>query len=51
MLQRLDVFSVDAQDDASAEAPLTGELSANLLDRAMVGWKRFLSTLKEAADE
>lgn len=47
MRPHVDGFS-SCKDEAVA---VIGEPSSDLLDRALVGWERFLSTLKREADE
>ncbi|MFF4430728.1 hypothetical protein ACFYZ4_16355 [Streptomyces sp. NPDC001513] len=51
MPQRRDVSSVDAEDIPSERVAAVVEPSADLLDRALVGWERFLDTLQGASDE
>ncbi|MEU9159408.1 hypothetical protein AB0D29_03855 [Streptomyces sp. NPDC048424] len=51
MPQRRDVSSVDTEDIPWMRAAAIGEPSADLLDRALVGWERFLDTLQGASDE
>ncbi|MFF3676797.1 hypothetical protein ACFYYS_22840 [Streptomyces sp. NPDC002120] len=50
MSQRRDVSSVDTEDIPSMRKVI-GEPSEDLLDRALVGWERFLDTLQGASDE
>ncbi len=49
MRPHVDGFS-SCKDEAGSVAVI-GEPSSDLLDRALVGWERFLSTLKREADE
>ncbi|MEU9376655.1 hypothetical protein AB0D94_23190 [Streptomyces sp. NPDC048255] len=51
MPQRRDVSGVDTEDVSSVRVAAIGEPSADLLDRALVGWERFLSTLQGVSDE
>ncbi|MEU7603742.1 hypothetical protein AB0B78_18700 [Streptomyces sp. NPDC040724] len=51
MLQRRDVPNVDTEDIHSVKVAALVEPSAELLDRALVGWERFLGTLQGASDE
>lgn len=51
MPQRHDVSSIDTEDVSSAGVAAIGEPSADLLDRALVGWERFLGTLQGVSDE
>ncbi|WP_374775419.1 hypothetical protein OG756_23750 [Streptomyces sp. NBC_01310] len=46
-----DASGVDTEDASSERVAAIGEPSADLLDRALVGWERFLATLREAPDE
>ncbi|MEV7445879.1 hypothetical protein AB0O22_32875 [Streptomyces sp. NPDC091204] len=50
MPQRRDVSSVETEDPSERVTAIV-ELSADLLDRALVGWERFLDTLHGASDE
>ncbi|MEU9084663.1 hypothetical protein [Streptomyces sp. NPDC048357] len=43
--------SVDTEDAPSRRAAAIGEPSEDLLDRALVGWERFLDSLQGASDE
>lgn len=49
MRPQVDGFSVYTEDAGSVA--VIGEPSSDLLDRALVGWERFLSTLKREVDE
>lgn len=51
MQQCRDASRVDTEDASSGRVAAIGEPSADLLDRALVGWERFLATLQEAPDE
>ncbi|MCJ1678112.1 hypothetical protein MTF65_12300 [Streptomyces sp. APSN-46.1] len=45
------MLSIDTPDDPSARVAPVVEPSADLLDRALVGWERFLGTALEVTDE
>ncbi|MFJ6051925.1 hypothetical protein [Streptomyces sp. NPDC092307] len=45
------VSGIDADDAPLVRAAGIGEPSSDLLERALVGWERFLVTLREVADE
>ncbi|WP_327384724.1 MULTISPECIES: hypothetical protein [unclassified Streptomyces] len=49
MRPHIDAFGVNTEDAVSVAA--RGEPSSDLLDRALVGWERFLSTMKREVDE
>ncbi|MFI1284687.1 MULTISPECIES: hypothetical protein [unclassified Streptomyces] len=51
MPQSRSVSIVDTEDVPSVRVTARGEPSADLLDRALAGWERFLGTLQEASDE
>ncbi|PWK70290.1 hypothetical protein BCL76_105243 [Streptomyces sp. CG 926] len=51
MRQHLECLSVDTVETATAIATVPGQPSADLLDRALVGWERFLGTLEGTTDE
>lgn len=43
--------SADTEEGRSVRAPVVAEPSGDLLDRALVGWERFLGTFEGASDE
>lgn len=45
------VSGIDADDAPLVRASGIGEPSSDLLDRALVGWERFLATLRGVTDE
>lgn len=45
-----DVPGIDRPDDPSVRESFLVEPSADLLDRAHVGWERFLDSCSEATD-
>ncbi|MBP2038905.1 hypothetical protein J2Z77_004718 [Streptomyces avidinii] len=45
------VSGIDADDALSARVAGIGEPSSDLLDRALVGWERFVATLRGVTDE
>ncbi|MFE5679706.1 hypothetical protein ACFQ7B_20935 [Streptomyces erythrochromogenes] len=49
MHPRIDAFGISTEDAASVA--VMEQPSSDLLDRALVGWKRFLSTLEREVDE
>lgn len=49
MRPRIDEFGVCTEDSRLTTA--IGEPSSDLFNRALVGWERFLSTLKREVDE
>ncbi len=51
MRQPRDLFAIDTEEISSAGFEVRGEPGSDLLDRAQVGWERFLGTLREASDE
>ncbi|MFI0206547.1 MULTISPECIES: hypothetical protein [Streptomyces] len=51
MSQCRDVFAVETDGVLPVGAAVRGEPSEDLLDRALVGWERFLNTLQGATDE
>ncbi|MFD0377907.1 hypothetical protein [Streptomyces sp. NPDC127112] len=46
-----DVPSTDSPTGPSGKAAFLVEPSADLLDRARIGWERFLDSTSEVADE
>ncbi|WP_405979538.1 hypothetical protein [Streptomyces sp. NBC_00158] len=46
-----DVLSIDRPADSSARTAVLAEPNADLLDRALAGWERFLRTFEAAPDE
>ncbi|MFD9479334.1 MULTISPECIES: hypothetical protein [Streptomyces] len=51
MPQRRDIFNVDRGDALPARVAVIREPSEDLLGRALIGWERFLSTLRGVSDE
>ncbi|GGR79297.1 hypothetical protein Snoj_77190 [Streptomyces nojiriensis] len=51
MSQRRDVFTVDTDDALPARVAVIREPSEDLLGRALIGWERFLGTLRGVSDE
>ncbi|MFG2879638.1 hypothetical protein ACGFYU_32285 [Streptomyces sp. NPDC048337] len=46
-----EVLSIDIADTPSVRVAALVEPSADLLDRAHVGWEHFLSTQEESSDD
>lgn len=46
-----DVLGIDLGDTLAARAAAVTEPAADLLDRALVGWERFLDTFEAVPDE
>ncbi|MFD7913347.1 hypothetical protein ACFV30_21915 [Streptomyces sp. NPDC059752] len=51
MSQHRDVFTVDTGDTLPVTVAVMCEPSEDLLGRALIGWERFLSTLRGVPDE
>jgi hypothetical protein len=46
-----DVLSIDLDDTPSVRVAAAVEPAADLLDRALAGWERFLDTFEAVPDE
>ncbi|MCX5378068.1 hypothetical protein [Streptomyces sp. NBC_00091] len=42
---------IEGEDAPSMRVNAVGEPSADLLDRALVGWERFLGTFQDSSDD
>lgn len=51
MSQQRDAFAVDTGDTLPVRVAVICEPSEDLLGRALIGWERFLRTLRGAPDE